>query len=436
MKKLNLKSAWIGAAILLSFANPLTAADKTEFTKAESFKKAYVDSGLFDHVGVALPERDFKDNYKMTGASYHFNSFTAENEMKPQWIMWWYSGVPAHKTTFTDSYGTTITVPDHMLSDKDPSHGLGGIRSILEKAQASGMQVRGHTLTWHSQTFDWFFCEDYDVNKGLTDAKTMTARHEWYIKTVLEYVNNWEKTYNGGKHIIYAWDVVNEAAADDASGPSYLRGATNGTSKPWDLKNGCNTNGGSLWYRIYKSDEFIVNAFRFANKYAPKDVTLCYNDYNEYMGQKTNAIVRILESIQRHQSDSFLPTRIDAMGLQSHVGYSWPGVAGYESALKRYLAMGLDCQVTELEIAAKASVQSEANGVADKYREYFDMFIRNRKQGNKPGITSITVWGLVDETSWIQKPNEKFVPLLFTQEGGKIYKKQSFDEVIKAAKTK
>ena len=58
--------------------------------------------------------------------------------------------------------------------------------------------------------------------------EVMTARHEWYIKTILEYVNKWEAKngYGTGNHIIWTWDVVNEAIADDATKTDYLRGYT------------------------------------------------------------------------------------------------------------------------------------------------------------------------------------------------------------------
>ena len=101
-----------------------------------------------------------------------------------------------------------------------------------------------------------FFKENYstDANAAYVDKATMTARQEWYIKSVLDYVRTWEEENNGGKRIITTWDVVNEAVADGAGGKKWLREDSD-------------------WFRIYQSEEFLLNAFRYANKYAPSDLS-------------------------------------------------------------------------------------------------------------------------------------------------------------------
>ena len=47
---------------------------------------------------------------------------------------------------------------------------------LLEWAKENNMQVRGHTLVWHSQTPQWIFHEDFDQSKPLVDRDTMLAR--------------------------------------------------------------------------------------------------------------------------------------------------------------------------------------------------------------------------------------------------------------------
>ncbi|MCF0176375.1 MAG: endo-1,4-beta-xylanase, partial [Bacteroidales bacterium] len=322
-----------------------------KWDSVDSLKNAYADSGIFDYIGFASTLDEINDETKASLLAKHGNTTTLGNEAKPQWILWYYNGTPSHNNTFTASNGKTISVPDSLPTTTDPNHGLGGLATALKVCMDKGIQMRGHVLTWHSQTFDWFFCEDYDVTKGLTDKATMTARHEWYIKTVLDFVANWEAQNltaewkaSHGDHIIYSWDVVNEAVADDPLANEYIRGSTPGTSTNIkELAVGCHSeNGTSRWYQIYGSDEFIVNAFRFANKYAPKDVTLCYNDYNEYMeyanpqnngrGIKRTGIIKLLNTIISHKNDEILPTRIDAFGMQSHFS-DWVSFSSVENAI-------------------------------------------------------------------------------------------------------
>ncbi len=345
--------------------NDSTAGDWLE---APSLKEAYVDGGIFDRFGFACETGEITNADTAKGLVHHGNTTTPGNQFKPQFVFWYPK--PSCNGSFTDSTGKTITVPSsiNFAANMDP---------YLKAAKSAGIQLRGHVLVWHSQTFEWFFTENYadavtydsdGTPNNLVDKATMTARQEWYIKSVLEHVAEWEAAngYGEGNHLVYSWDVVNEAVADDArdNDTQYLRGSTPGTQTAQiDPDNKCTKGGGSRWYQIYGSGEFIVNAFRFANAYAPADVTLCYNDYNEYLNYnagdggswKTEGIVRLLKLIKNGEAKTVngksIKPRIDAMGMQSHVEPSWMNVSSYEGALKRFLALDLDVMVTEFDVA-------------------------------------------------------------------------------------
>ena len=292
--------------------------------------------------------------------------------------------------------------------------------------------MHGHVLTWHSQTPEGFFREKYSKDGALVSKEVMTARHEWYIKTVLDCVAQWE-IHNGyaGKgtenHLIWAWDVVNEAMADDASDPStdsWLRGSTAGT------KDKDPANGGSRWYENYKNEDFIINAFRFANAYAPADVKLCYNDYNEYMANKTSAIEHIADLIKNGSEQTVggknVKPRLDAIAMQSHVGTSWPSLSEYESALKKFLAIA-DVHVSELDFNAETQQAAEK-----AYADYFKMLKNYGKNYRNPyKITCVTIWGINNESSWINPSNGKTTyPLLFNKVGETYDTNNSFWAVI------
>lgn len=375
------------------------------------------------------------------GLKKHADSITLGNELKPQFMLcWWGNGDGAKQkmTSFTASNGQTIQVPKTI-------QGLSRLNDILTILKNNNLKMRGHVLTWHSQTPDDFFAEGYSAKSNgelisnPVSKDVMTARHEWYIKTILEYVNDWEAEngYGTGNHIIWTWDVVNEAIADDATKTDYLRGSTSGTKdKTPTPPAGSNQAQGSRWYQIYQSDEFIVNAFRFANAYAPSDVPLAYNDYNEYMdyekGWKTTGILNLIENIRNGEAQTIngklVKPRIDVMGMQSHVGDDWPGVGGYEDAVKRYLDAGVDIHVSEFDIAAKSSNSSKST-----YSEYFKMLKNYGKNySGKNKITNVTIWGLNNEDSWI-KSKSKY-PLLFNKINDEYIPNASFDAVIEAAK--
>ena len=397
-----------------------------------SLKDTYAD--IFDSFGIAC-EYTPSGRGELSSASVrqglvkHADSITMGNEFKPQFIAAWWGRNPTVSGTFTASNGKTIDTP--VLN------GFGTVDNCLNACKDSGLLMRGHVLVWHSQTEEAFFRENYQTNGALVDKETMTARQEWYIKTVLEHVADWEKAngYGEGNHLVWAWDVVNEAMADDAgtnysgSSQNWLRGSTNDTKDKEPSK------GGSRWYQIYGSEEFIINAFRFANAYAPADVKLCYNDYNEYMGNKHKAILHIINLLQNADTTKVngkdVKPRIDVMGMQSHVGATWPGASSYESALKDFLNAGVDVHVTEFDIAATS--QSTATSV---YKEYFNMLKKyGKKYSGTNKITNVTVWGISSEDSWIKTNNkgETQYPLLFNRSGSNYYTNSAFDAVIAAA---
>lgn len=406
-----------------------------------SLKETYKD--IFDSFGLACEYGNFGTGWGtpvelyydevQNGLKKHVDSMTLGNELKPQFMLcWWGNGDGAKEsmTSFTASNGQIIQVPETI-------QGLSRLNDILTILKKNNLKMRGHVLTWHSQTPDDFFAEGYSAEyngeliSNPVSKEVMTARHEWYIKTILEYVNDWEAKngYGTGNHIIWTWDVVNEAIADDATKTDYLRGSTSGT------KGKTPADGGSRWYQIYQSDEFIVNAFRFANAYAPADVPLAYNDYNEYMdysgGWKTTGILNLIESIKNGEAQTIngklVKPRIDVMGMQSHVNPDWPGVSGYENALKRYLDAGVDVHVSEFDIAATSTGSAKS-----AYSDYFKMlkkYGKNYSGTNK--ITNVTIWGLNNENSWISKDGTQY-PLLFNKINDEYIPNDSFDAIIEA----
>ena len=418
MKKFKFLAFFLSAFLILGCDHGTSSTPSDEnlvsWMDAPSLKEAY--AGKIDYIGMSVqwnwPVAEYATTKIQSGLQRHFNSITMGNEMKPDEFLGTYTvKEPQSFEDFTDSYGTTIKVPKNHLQ-------FGVVDQCLNASKNIGAKMRGHVLVWHSQTADWFFKEDYKSSGKLVDKATMTARQEWYIKSVLEYIKAWEDKNNGGKRIVYCWDVVNEAAND---GGTKLR------------------DGGSNWYSIYKSDEFIVNAFRFANKYAPKDVLLAYNDYNEYNDEKRAMILKIIESVKSHQNDETLPTRIDVLGMQSHLKHGDPSIDDYEKSVKAYLATGLDVHITELDIGARS--KADANNdekLKQAYKDCFEMYLRNAKKGSEPGITSVTIWGINDGSTWLNNEDQQkwlnYVkpqrPLLFND---KYCAKPAFYGVLEAA---
>ena len=408
MKRKILKAALLFLSIVPLFAQ--TWLDDS----VPSFKEAYKD--VFDCVGFACEygikgwsEKELATQEVQKGLSKHAATITMGNEFKPQFIMaWWGKNPLVTKETFTASNNITIKTP--VLN------GFASVDAILEICRKNNLKMRGHVLVWHSQTEEAFFHVDYDSSKPYVSKEEMTARQEWYIKTVLEHIKQWEKANNNGKHIIWAWDVVNEAVAD---GSSELRKE-------------------SSWYKIYKNNEFIINAFRFANKYAPKDVLLCYNDYNCTDPLKRKGIMNLITQLQKNSTGE-LPARIDVMGMQSHISKKTK-ISDIDKAINDFISKNVDVHITELDIATEEAYKPEE--LAQVYSNVFKNYIKNRKTPAKKGVSCVTIWGLNDESTWLNSPdqikwhqNKKQFPLLFELKNKKYIPKPAFYSVIEAAST-
>ena len=85
----------------------------------------------------------------------------------------------------------------------------------------------------------------------------------------------------------------------------------------------------------------------------------------------------------------------------------------------QFLALGVDVQVTEFDLAFGGRLTSQEL-LAERYGEYFTMFLNNRKLPGKNGISGITLWGTRDEVSWIRNNtddmNKYQRPLLFEKD--------------------
>ncbi len=134
----------------------------------------------------------------------------------------------------------------------------------------------------------------------------MDKRQEWYIREVLTHFVGDDSPY---KDLFYGWDVVNEAVSDGSG--SYRTDAENPNE---DLSNDTHGNNSS-WWHVYQSEDYIINAFKYANKYAPEQLELYYNDYNECMAKKRVGIVALLKAVKEQEGKPGEGTRITAMGM-------------------------------------------------------------------------------------------------------------------------
>ncbi len=318
-------------------------------------KTAYKD---YFRVGAAISRWNLHTAAHTRLLEAQFNSFTAENDMKPMF--------------FLDPHKNRLEPEKYDLA---PALKFDAAIPYLEYSKKTGIPMRGHTLVWHNQTPKWFFHKGYSELSGLADRETMLARLENYIHGVLDFVN---REYPGQ---IYAWDVVNEAIDEG------------------DFRQ-------SLWLKTVGKD-FIEKAFEFARKYAEPSTALFYNDYETAQDWKRDLII---SEILKPLIDKKL---IDGMGMQSHLLMDHPDFGEYRKALEMYGELGLQINITELDIHNADPSEGSMKKLAARYKELFEIYVEAKKSG-KANITSVTFWDLLDENSWLTGfRKETSYPLLF-----------------------
>lgn len=345
-------------------------------------------------IGCAVTGSEVDDPKVWEIVTTHFNAVTLGNELKPDCMFGYSNGtVPAPYTV--EFGGESMVVP--KLNYSRANKILDKFVEYNAENPDRPIKIRGHVLVWHSQTPEWFFHVDYDKNKPYADKATMNKRLEWYISSVLTYYTGEDSKY---KDLFYGWDVVNEAISDRG-------GLRTDSENPNESLSNDTHGSNSSWYHVYGSNEFIINAFKYANKYAPETLELYYNDYNETDFNKQKSIIELLTAIKDAEGEPGVGTRITAMGMQGHYGMDSFSGDAIASAMKRYCKVVGAVQLTEVDIKINETYDTSADGIAEMnetIKKRYNMLVFNIKSAIADGakLEGLTFWGTVDKYSWLQ----------------------------------
>lgn len=339
-------------------------------------------------VFAASTEKGLKDefaNYFRVGNI--LNAGTVKNSTITASFLKDYNSVECENETKPDA-----TLVQSQCSGTNIGVSLKNAASIMDFCVNNHLAMRGHTLVWHSQTPVWFFKENFDANGNWVSSAVMDQRMETYIKNLFQAIQTQYPELN-----LYAYDVANECISDDQNRTANY----GGTREP-----GENISGQSPWVQIYGSNAFVEKAFTYARKYAPEGCQLYYNDYNEYWDHKRDAIYSMCKSL-------YEKGLLDGIGMQSHINANYDGFSGvsaYTTAMKKFLSIGCDVQITELDITmenGKYTLQQQA----DKYKAIFQAAMDWNKNPTSDGrVTAVCIWGPDDANTWIKTEN---TPLLY-----------------------
>ena len=346
--------------------------------------------------GTAIMLSEIKDDTLMELVEKHFNAVTFGNELKPD-ALFNYQLDSSIKTKKINFNGSELEVP--VVNDAKDSLDFSRADAMADKIldwnkahPEQKIRIRGHVLVWHSQTQEWFFHENYDITKPYVDKETMNRRLEWFISSVFGHYfgNAANGKYDG---LFYGWDVVNEAVI----GNTYRTDKVSAAESLSEIRHGNN----SSWWHVYGSNEFIINAFKYANKYAPRDVELYYNDFGETDNTKCEGIVKLINDVKHAEG-----TRLDAFGMQAHYNVDGFSAAQFKSVAKQYAQAAGKVQLTELDFKASstydgtaATKESEYTKMAYCHKNLYEAIKALKAEGTN--VSGLTVWGVIEPNSWL-----------------------------------
>lgn len=261
---------------------------------------------------------------------------------------------------------------------------------FVKFGQENNMAIIGHCLIWHSQLAPWF-CVDQKGNN--VSAEVLKQRMKDHITTIV--------TRYKGK--IKGWDVVNEAIEEDGS---YRK---------------------TKFYEIL-GEEYIPLAFQYAHEADP-DAELYYNDYGMNVPGRRDAVVKLVNSLKAKG------LRIDAIGMQGHMGMDYPTIEDFEASMLAFAGTGVKVMITEWDMSALPTVKRSAN-ISDtvtfrkamnpypealpdsvsavwnaRMKAFFNLFLKHADI-----VERVTAWGVSDGDSWKNNfpvRGRKEYPLLF-----------------------
>ncbi|WP_243299015.1 endo-1,4-beta-xylanase [Bacillus litorisediminis] len=354
----NVRKSFIsGVAIVLLLPVGINSAAATNEPKSalevKPLDERYEDSFT---IGAAV------EPYQLEGKDaevlkHHYNSIVAENVMKP-------INIQPEEGKF-----------NFEQADK-----------IVKFAKENDMDLRFHTLVWHSQVPEWFFldkngkpmADETDPKQREKNKQLLLKRLEKHIKTIVQRY----------KDDIDSWDVVNEVIDEYAPNGKGLRE--------------------SPWYKITGTD-YIKVAFETARKYAGENAKLYINDYNTEVEPKRTYLYNLVKELL----EQGVP--IDGVGHQSHIQIGWPTLQETEDSINLFASLGLDNQITELDVSlygwpprpaypTYADIREEKfQAQADRYNALFELYERLDDK-----ISNVTFWGVADNHTWLDDRAEQY----------------------------
>jgi len=234
---------------------------------------------------------------------------------------------------------------------------------IFEFCKQHHLPMRGHTLWWarDKNSPDWLLKHDFGKNPKL-EAERMLRD---YVARVIDHYGD----------AIVSWDVINEILEP----------------KTGEIRD-------SVFQRILGMDALRIT-YEVAREKLPK-TQLVYNDYMCWESGKENHRAGAIKLLRWFREQKL---SVDALGIQSHLGFDYELESGQHDEWKKFLdevtGMGYELLITELDVNdqyTKGDIKQRDAIVANVARDYLDLTLSYKQ------VKNVLLWGISDKYSWLQ----------------------------------
>lgn len=338
------------------------AQDTTQPALKEIFKNDFL-------IGAALNRRQFSEEDLRAAPiiKTHFNSITAENQLKWQYI--------------------------HPRPD---AYDFAGADRFVQFGEKHQMFIVGHTLLWHRQTPAWVF---QDARGNRLDRDALLQRMRDHIHTIVG-------RYKGR---IKGWDVVNEALNEDGSmrqsqwmqiiGNDYV-------AKAFQFAREADPQA-ELYYNDYslENEPKRNGAVRLIKELQSQGIPVAGVGLQGHNNLEWPSVEQQEATIKAFAS---LGIKIHITELDLDVLPRVPEDIGRGIATT-------DPRFAKLNPYTSGIPASVTKAQAERYRELFGVYLKHRDV-----IDRVTFWGVTDGDTWLNNwpvRGRTNYPLLFDREG-------------------
>ncbi len=295
---------------------------------------------------------------------------------------------PRYRDTFLREFDSLTPENVMKLDSLQPRRGhfdFAAADELVRFARDHGKAVRGHTLVWGQQLPLWLVDHGLTGKLGLrlpplvlprlpnplgkligdlTTALTGWKREE-LLSIMRHHVSTVMRRYAGD---VEEWDVVNEPMAEDGTLAS------------------------TIWQRFI-GPSYIEEALRTARAADP-NAGLFINDYAvETPGRKLDGLVALASDLLARG------VPLDGIGLQLHTNIAGPpDEATLTSTMRRFERLGLEVQITEMDVGTSLLEVSRPLRLEQQAQAYG---AAARACNAVAACTRFTTWGFTDRISWL-----------------------------------